>query len=217
MSGITTTGSTVLTGLDSMAPSLNMWRAALHWFGGMGIIVLAVAILPLLGVGGMQLYKAETPGAVKNEKLTPRITQTARALWVVYLLITLACLGQPEARRHELVRRGLPRLLDRLARRLLELRREHRQIRFGADRDRARVLHVRRRAEFLASLHRVAAEEPAQLPAATSRPSRWCGCWRCRFSACRCTSGPATSIRASRARCVTSRSTLFRWRRPAGS
>jgi trk system potassium uptake protein TrkH len=92
MSGITTTGSTVLTGLDSMAPSINMWRAALHWFGGMGIIVFAVAILPLLGVGGMQLYKAETPGSVKNEKLTPRITQTARALWVVYLLITVACL-----------------------------------------------------------------------------------------------------------------------------
>ena len=88
MSGLSTTGATVLTGLDSMAPSLNLWRAALHWFGGMGIIVLAVAILPLLGVGGMQLYKAETPGPVKNEKLTPRITQTAKALWVVYLLIT---------------------------------------------------------------------------------------------------------------------------------
>jgi trk system potassium uptake protein TrkH len=92
MSGLTTTGATVLTGLDSMAPSLNLWRAALHWFGGMGIIVLAVAILPLLGVGGMQLYKAEAPGPVKNEKLTPRITQTAKALWFVYVLITLACL-----------------------------------------------------------------------------------------------------------------------------
>jgi len=91
MSGLSTTGATVLTGLDSMAPSLNMWRAALHWYGGMGIIVLAVAILPLLGVGGMQLYKAETPGPVKNEKLTPRITQTAKALWVVYLLLTIAC------------------------------------------------------------------------------------------------------------------------------
>ena len=91
MSGLSTTGATVLTGLDSMAPSLNMWRAALHWYGGMGIIVLAVAILPLLGVGGMQLYKAETPGPVKNEKLTPRITQTAKALWVVYLLLTTLC------------------------------------------------------------------------------------------------------------------------------
>ena len=75
----------------------------------MGIIVLAVAILPLLGVGGMQLYKAETPGPVKNEKLTPRITQTAKALWVVYVLITLACILRAEARGHELVRRRLPR------------------------------------------------------------------------------------------------------------
>jgi trk system potassium uptake protein TrkH len=91
MSGISTTGSTVLTGLDSMAPSINMWRATLHWFGGMGIIVLAVAVLPLLGVGGMQLYKAEMPGAAKNEKLTPRITQTAKALWLLYTLVTLGC------------------------------------------------------------------------------------------------------------------------------
>ena len=93
MSGLSTTGATVLTGLDTMAPSLNLWRHALIWYGGMGIIVLAVAILPILGVGGMQLYKAETPGAVKNEKLTPRITQTARALWFVYFIITLACIG----------------------------------------------------------------------------------------------------------------------------
>jgi trk system potassium uptake protein len=92
MSGLSTTGATVLTGLDTMAPSLNLWRHALNWYGGMGIIVLVVAILPLLGVGGMQLYKAETPGPVKDEKLTPRITQTARALWFVYLLITLACI-----------------------------------------------------------------------------------------------------------------------------
>jgi trk system potassium uptake protein TrkH len=92
MSGLSTTGATVLVGLDTMAPSLNLWRAALHWYGGMGIIVLVVAILPLLGVGGMQLYKAETPGPVKNEKLTPRITQTAKALWFVYVLITVACI-----------------------------------------------------------------------------------------------------------------------------
>ena len=93
MSGLSTTGATVLVGLDSMAPSLNLWRHALHWYGGMGIIVLVVAILPMLGVGGMQLYKAETPGPVKNEKLTPRITQTARALWTVYLAITIACIS----------------------------------------------------------------------------------------------------------------------------
>jgi trk system potassium uptake protein TrkH len=89
MSGITTTGSTVLVGLDALPPSINLWRHALHWYGGLGIIVLAVAILPLLGVGGMQLYKAETPGPVKDEKLTPRITETAKSLWIIYTLLTL--------------------------------------------------------------------------------------------------------------------------------
>jgi trk system potassium uptake protein TrkH len=88
MSGITTTGSTVLTGLDALPPSINLWRHALHWYGGLGIIVLAVAILPLLGVGGMQLYKAEMPGPVKDEKLTPRITETAKSLWLIYILFT---------------------------------------------------------------------------------------------------------------------------------
>jgi len=92
MSGLSTTGATVLVGLEHLPPSINMWRAALHWYGGMGIIVLVVAILPLLGVGGMQLYKAETPGPVKNEKLTPRITETAKALWSIYVLITAACI-----------------------------------------------------------------------------------------------------------------------------
>jgi len=92
MSGLSTTGATVLAGLDHLAPSLNLWRHALIWYGGMGIIVLVVAILPMLGVGGMQLYKAETPGPMKNDKLTPRITQTARALWFVYFLITVACI-----------------------------------------------------------------------------------------------------------------------------
>jgi trk system potassium uptake protein len=92
MSGLSTTGATVLVGLDELPPSINLWRHALCWYGGMGIIVLVVAILPLLGVGGMQLYKAETPGPVKNEKLTPRITQTAKALWFIYFLITVACI-----------------------------------------------------------------------------------------------------------------------------
>jgi trk system potassium uptake protein TrkH len=88
MSGLTTTGSTVLTGLDELAPSLNFWRASLHWFGGLGIIVMALAVLPLLGVGGMQLYKGQAPGAVKDERLAPRITETAKQLWLVYALIT---------------------------------------------------------------------------------------------------------------------------------
>ena len=88
MSGLTTTGSTILTGLRDLPPSINLWRHALHWFGGIGIIVLAVAILPLLGVGGMQLYRAEAPGPVKDEKLTPRITETAKALWLTYCFMT---------------------------------------------------------------------------------------------------------------------------------
>jgi trk system potassium uptake protein TrkH len=90
VSGLTTTGSTVLNNLDDLPQSINLWRHVLHWIGGIGIIVLAVAVLPLLGVGGMQLYKAETPGPVKDEKLTPRITETAKALWFTYLAITTA-------------------------------------------------------------------------------------------------------------------------------
>ena len=92
MSGLTTTGATVLTGLDSLPKSILYYRQQLQWLGGMGIIVLAVAVLPMLGVGGMQLYRAETPGPVKDTKLTPRITETAKALWYVYLTFTIACM-----------------------------------------------------------------------------------------------------------------------------
>ncbi len=91
MSGLTTSGSTVLAGLDRLAPSMNLWRGILQFMGGMGIVVLAVAILPMLGVGGMQLYKAETPGPMKESKLTPRIKETAKALWYIYLGLTAAC------------------------------------------------------------------------------------------------------------------------------
>jgi trk system potassium uptake protein TrkH len=91
MSGLTTTGATILTGLDELPASILYYRQQLQWLGGMGIIVLAVAVLPMLGVGGMQLYRAETPGPVKDTKLTPRITETAKALWYVYLTFTIAC------------------------------------------------------------------------------------------------------------------------------
>ena len=90
-SGLTTTGATVMSGLDSLAPSINLWRHALQWYGGMGVVVLAVAVLPLLGVGGMQLYRAEMQGAYKD-KLTPRITDTAKTLWLVYAGLTLVCI-----------------------------------------------------------------------------------------------------------------------------
>jgi trk system potassium uptake protein TrkH len=91
ISGLTTTGATVLMGLDSLPKSILYYRAQLQWFGGMGVVVLAVAILPMLGIGGMQLYRAETPGPIKDTKLTPRITETAKALWYIYLTITALC------------------------------------------------------------------------------------------------------------------------------
>jgi trk system potassium uptake protein TrkH len=90
-SGLTTTGGTVLSGLELLPHSINLWRCLLSWIGGMGIIVLAVAILPMLGVGGMQIYRAEMPGPMKDSKLTPRIGQTAKLLWTVYAGLTLAC------------------------------------------------------------------------------------------------------------------------------
>ena len=93
VSGLTTTGATVLAGLDALPKSVLYYRQQLQWLGGMGIVILAVALLPMLGVGGMSLYRAEMPGPVKDAKLTPRITQTARMLWVVYLTITVACAG----------------------------------------------------------------------------------------------------------------------------
>jgi trk system potassium uptake protein TrkH len=91
ISALTTTGATVLIGLDDLPRSILFYRQQLQWLGGMGIIVLAVAILPMLGIGGMQLYRAETPGPVKDNKLTPRITETAKALWYIYLGLTIAC------------------------------------------------------------------------------------------------------------------------------
>lgn len=90
-SGLTTTGATVITGLDTLPRALLFYRQQLQWFGGMGIIVLAVAILPLLGVGGMQLYRAEMPGPLKENKLTPRIAETAKVLWLIYTGLTVAC------------------------------------------------------------------------------------------------------------------------------
>jgi len=91
VSGFTTTGATVITGLDELPKSILYYRQQIQWLGGMGVIVLAVALLPVLGIGGMSLYKAETPGPVKDQKLTPRITETAKAMWAVYTLLTAAC------------------------------------------------------------------------------------------------------------------------------
>lgn len=92
VSGLTTTGATVLSGLDRLPPSLNFWRMLLVWLGGMGVVVLAVAVLPLLGVGGSQILRAETPGPMKETRLGRRITEAAKGLWLVYAVITLACI-----------------------------------------------------------------------------------------------------------------------------
>ncbi len=91
ISGLTTTGATVMVGLDHLPPSLLYYRQQLQWLGGIGIVVIAVAILPMLGVGGMQLYRAETPGPMKDRKLTPRIAGTAKTLFMIYLGLTATC------------------------------------------------------------------------------------------------------------------------------
>jgi len=91
ISGLTTTGATVITGLDNLPKSILFYRQQLQWLGGIGLVVIAVAILPMLGVGGMQLYRAETPGPIKDSKLTPRIASTAKALFFIYLGLTAIC------------------------------------------------------------------------------------------------------------------------------
>lgn len=91
VSALTTSGGTVLSGLDRLPPSINVWRTFLQWLGGMGILVMVVAILPMLGVGGSQLFRAEAAGPLKDQKLTPRITETAKGLWSVYVVLSLSC------------------------------------------------------------------------------------------------------------------------------
>ena len=91
-SGLTTTGATVITGIDFLPEAILYYRQQLQWLGGMGIVVLAVAILPTLGVGGMALYRTEIPGPLKDSKLTPRITETAKALWYIYATLTVVCM-----------------------------------------------------------------------------------------------------------------------------
>lgn len=90
-SGLTTTGATILKHIEGLPHAVLWYRQQLQWLGGMGIIVLAVAVLPMLGIGGMQLYRAETPGPVKDSKMTPRIADTAKHLWYIYLSLTIAC------------------------------------------------------------------------------------------------------------------------------
>ena len=91
MSGISTTGATVISNLSDLPESVLFYRQLLQWMGGMGLIVLAIAVMPLLGIGGGQIYKTEIPGAMNDQKLTPRIKETAQALWLIYLVLTVFC------------------------------------------------------------------------------------------------------------------------------
>ncbi|MDR2165785.1 MAG: TrkH family potassium uptake protein [Zoogloeaceae bacterium] len=91
VSGLTATGATVFSQIDRLPQSINLWRCLIIWLGGMGLIVLAVAILPMLGIGGRQMFKAEIPSPMKDTKLTPRITETAKGLWLVYVGFTVIC------------------------------------------------------------------------------------------------------------------------------
>lgn len=90
-SALTATGATLMSGLDDLPKSINLWRHLMQWLGGMGLIVLVVAILPLLGIGGRQMLAAEIPGPMKENRLTPRVTETAKGLWLIYVVMTIAC------------------------------------------------------------------------------------------------------------------------------
>ncbi|WP_415033008.1 TrkH family potassium uptake protein [Azonexus sp.] len=92
VSGLTATGATIISGLDQLPHSINLWRHLMHWLGGMGLIVLAVAILPMLGIGGRQMLAAEVPGPMKDSRLTPRVTETAKGLWLIYIGVTCLCI-----------------------------------------------------------------------------------------------------------------------------
>ena len=138
MSGFSASGATVLSGLDALPLSINVWRCFLNYVGGLGIVVLAVAVLPMLGVGGTQLFRAETPGPMKDQKLTPRISSTARGLWIVYAVLSIACLVAYRVAGMELGRCADAHVLDREPGRAVVARRELRPLEFGRHRGRSR-------------------------------------------------------------------------------
>ena len=204
MSGLSTTGSTVLTGLDQLPPSINLWRHALHWFGGIGIIVLAVAILPLLGVGGMQLYRAETPGPGQGREVDPRITETAKALWLVYSLITavgivalkLAGMNWLDAMCHTFSAMGWAASRPRLQRRLVQI-----PCRSSWSR-----VDVARGAEFRTSLRRNPPPDARALPRRPEARGSSCSWARASCSSPCCCTFPAPTRRSPH-HCVTRPST----------
>jgi trk system potassium uptake protein TrkH len=165
VSGLTTTGATVLTGLDSCRCRSTFWRTQLVWLGGMGLIVLAVAILPLLGIGGRQMFKAETPGPMKDSSLTPRIAETAKGLWGVYAGVTVLLHPGLPLGRHELARCRHAHVLDHGPGRLFQPRRELRLFRTRRHRGGGHRLHADRRDELRDPLSRLSGRVRCALPA----------------------------------------------------
>ncbi len=151
MSGFTTTGSTILTDIEAMPPSLLLWRSLTQWLGGMGIIVLSLAILPMLGVGGMQLFKAEVPGPTAD-RLKPRIQDTAKLLWGVYVLLTCLEILLADGRRHEFLRRTQPLFHHHGHRRFFHAQRFRRCLRQRLYRLGHYPFHVPRRGQLLTAL-----------------------------------------------------------------
>ncbi len=158
-SGYTTTGSTVIVGLDGIAPSILFYRQEINWLGGIGVIVLAVALLPMLRIGGMQLYRAETPGPVKDERITPRIAGTARTLCVLYVWMTAACAVSYWLAGMNAFDAVGAQLRNARDGRFLDSRRELRLFQQPRRRGRRRRLHAVGRHQLQRSLHGVA--EPA--------------------------------------------------------
>ena len=139
-----------------MSRSILFYRQELNWLGGIGVIVLAVALLPMLGIGGMQLYKAEMAGPLKDERFTPRLARTARSLCVVYIVLTVVCAVALLARGHEPFDADQPQLLDARDGGLVDARRQHGLLRQRADRGRRDRVHADRRHQLQRALHRVA-------------------------------------------------------------
>ena len=183
ISGFTTTGATVTPDIEATSHGLLFWRSLTQWMGGMGVIVLVVAVLPTVGSGGMSLMQAEAPGPT-GERLTPRVRETARRLWGVYIGLTVVLGVGLRSRRDEPVRRGEPQLHDGVDRRVLAVPGVARPLRVRSDRmDRDRR-DVPRRRQLHAVLPGVAQGREA---AAWSRPSSGSTCWS--SSAPRC--GPS--------------------------
>ena len=177
MSGLSTTGATMLSGLDQLPHSVNLWRHALSWLGGMGIIVLAIAILPLLGVGGMQLYRAGAPGTVKDAKLAPRITETAQRARVRVRRLDAACalgaVGWRACRPFDAICHAFSTLsLGGFSTHDANIA----LLPFTDDRIGADAVHADRRHELRHALHRAA---QGRLPGSTSAIRKRAGCCCC--------------------------------------